>query len=64
MEMSVLKIVVVKSPSHVCVFVTPWATARQACLSLKMSWSLPKVRAHCITVKLQNATYRIKYLNK
>ena len=34
--------VVVQSPSHVRLFVTPWAAARQASLSLTISRSLPK----------------------
>ena len=58
-----LKLLLLSHPV-MSVFVTPWASACQASLSLNMSWSLPKVRVHCITVKLQNATYRIKYLNK
>ena len=33
---------VVHSPSHVQLFVTPWTAAHQASLSLTMSWSLPK----------------------
>ena len=33
---------VVQSPSHVQLFVTPWTAARQASLSLIISWSLPK----------------------
>ena len=34
--------VVVRSLSHVRLFATPWAAARQASLSLTISWSLPK----------------------
>ena len=34
--------VVVQSPSHVWLFTTPWTTARQASLSLIISWSFPK----------------------
>ena len=33
--------VVVQSPSHVWLFVTPWITAHQATLSLTFSWSCP-----------------------
>ena len=33
---------VVQSPSRVRLFVTPWTAARQASLSLTISWSLPK----------------------
>ena len=35
-------VVVVQSPSRVQLFVTPWTAARQASLSLTISWSLPK----------------------
>ena len=35
-------VVVVLPPSHVRLFVTPWTAARQASLSLLISWSLPK----------------------
>ena len=35
-------IFVVQSPSHVWLFLTPWTAARQASLSLTISWSLPK----------------------
>ena len=35
-------IIVVQSLSHVCLFVTPWTAARQAFLSLTISWSLPR----------------------
>ena len=34
--------VVVQSPSHVWLFVTPFTVACQASLSLTISWSLPK----------------------
>ena len=34
--------VVVPLPSHVQLFVTPWTAARQASLSLLISWSVPK----------------------
>ena len=34
--------VIVQSSSHVQLFVTPWTAARQASLSLTISWSLPK----------------------
>ena len=34
--------VVVQSPSHVQLFATPWTAARQASLSLTISWTLPK----------------------
>ena len=37
------ELVVVQSPSHVQLFLTPWTAARQASLSLTISWSLPKV---------------------
>ena len=33
----------VQSLSHVQLFVTPWITARQASLSITISWSLPKL---------------------
>ena len=33
---------VVQSPRHVWLFTTPWAIARQASLSLVISWSFPK----------------------
>ena len=36
-------VVVVQSPSRIQLFVTPWTAARQASLSLTISWSLPKV---------------------
>ena len=36
-------VVVVQSPSRAQLFVTPWTAARQASLSLTVSWSLPKV---------------------
>ena len=36
-------VVVVQSPSRVQLFVTPWTAARQASLSLTISWSLPKL---------------------
>ena len=39
---SCIIIVVVQSPSCVRLFVTPWTIARQASLSLTISWSLPK----------------------
>ena len=35
--------VVVQSPNHVQLFVTPWSVARQASLSFTISWSLLKV---------------------
>ena len=35
-------IVVAQSPTCVQFFQTPWTAARQACLSLTISWSLPK----------------------
>ena len=35
-------VVVVQSPSPVQLFLTPWTAARQASLSLTISWSLPK----------------------
>ena len=38
-------VVVVQSPSHVRLFVTPWTAARQASLSLTIPWSLPKVKS-------------------
>ena len=34
--------VVVQSPSHIRLFVTPWIAACQASLSFTISWSLPK----------------------
>ena len=34
--------VVVELPSHVQLFASPWTAARQASLSLTISWSLPK----------------------
>ena len=34
--------VVVQSPSCVWLFAIPWTAAHQACLSLTISWSLPK----------------------
>ena len=37
-----LIVVVVRSPSHVQLFATPWTAARQASLSLTISQSLPK----------------------
>ena len=37
-----LYIVVVQSPSHVLLFVTPWTAACQASLSLTITWGLPK----------------------
>ena len=37
-----LVVVVVKSPSHVWLFLTPWTAAHQASLSLTVSQSLPK----------------------
>ena len=37
-----VRIVVVQSPSHVQLFVTPWTAARQASISLTISWHLPK----------------------
>ena len=33
----------VQSPSHVCLFVTPWTAARQASLSITNSWNLLKL---------------------
>ena len=36
------RVVVVQSPSHVPLFVTPWTAPRQASLSLTVSRSLPK----------------------
>ena len=38
-------VVVVQSPSHVQLFATPWTEARQASLSLTISWSLPKLKS-------------------
>ena len=38
----VSSIIVVQLPSCVGLFVTPWTAARQASLSLTISWSLPK----------------------
>ena len=38
-----LQSIVVQSPSHVWLFVTPWTAVHQASLSLTISWSLPKV---------------------
>ena len=38
----VVVVVVVKSPSHVWLFLTPWTAAHQASLSLTVSQSLPK----------------------
>ena len=35
-------IVVVESPSRIWLFKSPWTAARQASLSLTISWSLPK----------------------
>ena len=35
-------VVVVQSPDHVRFFETPWTAARQASMSLTISWSLPK----------------------
>ena len=35
-------VVVLKSPSHVWFFATPWTEACQASLSLTISWSLPE----------------------
>ena len=35
-------VAVVQLPSHVQLFTTPWTAARQASLSLTISWSLPK----------------------
>ena len=35
-------VVVVQLPSHVWLFATPWTAARQASLSLTISWSLPQ----------------------
>ena len=35
--------IVVQSPSHVWLFVTPWTTAHQASLSPTILWSLPKI---------------------
>ena len=40
--LSVHIVIVVQLLIHVQVFVTPWTTARQASLSLTISWSLPK----------------------
>ena len=40
--MPALAIVFVQSPSCVLLFETPWTAARQASLSLTISWSLPK----------------------
>ena len=37
-----LMFAVVQWPSHLWLFVTPWTAARQASLSLTISWSLPK----------------------
>jgi len=37
-----IKVIVVQSPSRVWLFVTPWTAARQASLSLTISWSSPK----------------------
>ena len=41
-KLSLYPSVVVQSPSHVWLFVTPWTVARQAFLSLTISKSLPK----------------------
>ena len=38
----VVVFVVVQSPSHVWLFVTPWTAAHRAYMSLTMSWSLLK----------------------
>ena len=38
--MEILAVVLVKSLSHVQLFVTPWTAARQASLSITNSWSL------------------------
>ena len=35
-------LIVVQSPNHIQVFVTPWTAAREASLFLTISWSLPK----------------------
>ena len=39
---SYIQYVVIQSHSHVQLFATPWTAARQASLSLTISWSLPK----------------------
>ena len=39
---NVVAVVVFQSISHVRLFATPWNAARQASLSLTISWSLPK----------------------
>ena len=35
-------VIVVPSPNHVLLLVTPWTAAHQASLSITISWSLPK----------------------
>ena len=35
-------LIIIQSPSHVRLFVTPWTATCQASLSLAISWSLPK----------------------
>ena len=40
-----ITVVVVESPNHVRHFVTPWAAAHQASLSLTISWNLPKFKS-------------------
>ena len=46
-------VVVVQSPSHVRLFVTPWTAAHQASLSLSISRSLPKFMSIALVI-----TYR------
>ena len=41
-EVPICRVVVVQSPSHVWLFVTPWIAAYQASLSITISQSLPK----------------------
>ena len=42
-ELKSYHVVVVQSPSHVWLFVTPWTAACQASLSFTISWSLLKL---------------------
>ena len=52
-SVGLLNVVVVKSPSHVRFFATPWTTAHQASLSSTVSWSFLKFM--CIElVRLSN----------
>ena len=41
-DVSTSHVVAVQLPSRVRLFATPWTAARQASLSLTISWSLPK----------------------